>query len=424
MPRTAECYKAYKEASTGLLLHRSFYYAWVSQMIYTEDPQFFVAAVAPETNLGVFKLFLNPEMWVRFDIAGRMFIFQHEVMHVVYEHCTHPARQHRHFHRAADLFINSTLMSKENLKIPEHPDMPGRPSGLTLEDTCKQLEAGWDKAGQPRTIPVPPPAMPPEFYCNWLDDNWPPDPGGDGDKDGDGNGEFKLDNEHDHPEMDQGLSPTDQKILKIMIAEATQRAIKTTDPPIYLSERIEDLLQALKPKVPTLRQKLRKFVGRMGSIVFRPTWRRANKYGHFPRIIPEFRLKLLVVVDTSASMDNEEVSMGLGLLELITQHADVDYMPVDTQCYGPYPFKQRADHKYKIEGRGWTDMRQPFYWMKENKRVYDAVIIWTDLETPFPTRDERMGIPTLWVGTKHYPVPPGAGEVIYVDSVQVPSRAA
>ena len=402
------CKKTYEEAMTGLLLNRSFYYVWISQMIYTEEPSIYVAAVGPNTITGTFKLYINPANFLRFNVAGRMFILQHEVMHVIYEHFWSAAREHRFWGKAADLFINSTLMEKEGLKMPEDPDSPGFPSGLTIEDTCQQIEALWAKIGTPRTLDRPPAAQTPEFYCSWLDSVWPPRP------ESEDQSWYVLRNEPSHP--DQNVTEIEKKIIKAMVAAGVANALKVTPPPSHIAGDLTDLLESVKPRI-SLRSKLRKFVGRMGSIRYRASLGRVNKYGEVGRLIPEFSLKVLVVVDTSASMDNEEVAEGLGLLEEMSAYVEIDYMPVDTKVHGPYPFKKRGDHRYKVEGRGWTDLRAAFWWMRDNKKVYDAVIVWTDMGTEFPTREERMGIPTLWVATADGTLPPGAGEVIHLSSV-------
>lgn len=462
---TDACYQAFQDGLSGLLFRHPFYYYYISQTTYHEVPaethdEFPVAAVGFDISKGLFRLLLNRGLFPKIlpSVTGGMFILAHEVHHIILSHCTQEGKftKHELWPIAIDLTVNSTLV-KDGLKMPHHPDKPNEIYGVTIEKMVAAIEEEWKLLGIPKTLQPPAPCLPAEEYLIWMVENQPPRPkqggGGkgqgqgqgseDGDDEGDGQGQQdpngnqggkqkqnqgqggqdqdqddrtplqKLLDEAKHEMPD--LAPDEREIVKQMVAERAKQAAAQASPPGSIAGMVEQLIRSLKPQIPWGRQ-MSRWIGMQGGIEVKTSYARENKYFNVPTVLLRPTKKILFACDSSGSVGDDEIAQGMGEVEGIKKlGVDVDLMWVDWSVHEVKPFKVEKNG-YRAKGRGGTDMRRVFEWIKANKKHYDAVIIFTDLETPFPSRTDRMGIRTLWVGTRNHPVPPEAGEVIYLPS--------
>ena len=103
--------------------------------------------------------------------------------------------------------------------------------------------------------------------------------------------------------------------------------------------------------------------------------------------------------------------------------SEVDLMMVDMLIQRVQKFVSGEYHNMKADikpkGGGGTDMRVIFSWMRDQMKngvKYDAVVIFSDGETPYPDRADLCGVPTFWVlNTPSIKAP--VGETIYMPSL-------
>lgn len=146
---------------------------------------------------------------------------------------------------------------------------------------------------------------------------------------------------------------------------------------------------------------LRQFAGARARRAFnyaRPNRRQRERIGQVPgksrRI--DNRKKLMVVIDTSASMDRETVREIFVELEHITTHADVTVVECDAAIQRVYA---AATFSGEIRGRGGTDLRPPFEPDFLRRHRPGGIIYFTDGNGPFPAK--KPIVPTLWVLSEH-----------------------
>lgn len=171
------------------------------------------------------------------------------------------------------------------------------------------------------------------------------------------------------------------------------------------------------PKVDW-REQLREFMTAVSSGHDDSTWRRPNRRWlgqdlYMPSSIAESMGPLVVGIDTSGSISGELVSAFLsevvGLCENVMPEV-LHLIECDAKVQAHEVYDQAAlptlRSKTELKGGGGTDMRQIFKYVADNNIKPEAIVVLTDMETPFP---EQVEHPTLWASTsKHIKAPVGA----------------
>lgn len=105
--------------------------------------------------------------------------------------------------------------------------------------------------------------------------------------------------------------------------------------------------------------------------------------------------RLLVAIDTSGSVSNENLSEFVDEINGMINHVQCDYICFDTQLYGePKPFSKKAKH-VEVKGRGGTSFEPICEYI--DKAGYDGLIIMTDGYAPFPAKPRAR---VMWCLTK------------------------
>jgi predicted metal-dependent peptidase len=95
----------------------------------------------------------------------------------------------------------------------------------------------------------------------------------------------------------------------------------------------------------------------------------------------DFTTKILVAVDTSGSMSNDDLQLSLGFIKNFFKYgiSRIDVIQFDTKIYPESLVElHKAPKEFKITGRGGTDFNEVFQYTQEKDRTYDGVIIFTD----------------------------------------------
>jgi predicted metal-dependent peptidase len=119
---------------------------------------------------------------------------------------------------------------------------------------------------------------------------------------------------------------------------------------------------------------------------------------------------LLVVVDTSGSMTDDELSEILGQIDRLRSQsecrltliqADANIQKVEEfSTFEEAPWSQaKGGEQYTLLGRGGTDFRPAFDWAQKSRERFDALIYLTDGFGSFPERAPFF--PVLWILTRH-----------------------
>lgn len=214
------------------------------------------------------------------------------------------------------------------------------------------------------------------------------------------------DEENQHLDQHNGwdaisdLSSGERKGIENAINEAIKNTVKRCKDkmhgtlPAGLQAHIDQLLESLKPNV-NWKRKLKLFTNNASRTYLKQTVHRVSKrYGTTPsnKITP--KCKLLVAIDTSGSVNDDELKEFFGEIKNIhkTKRTEIHVVECDTQIGNKYEYK--GEMPEVISGRGGTDFNAPIQYANEELKP-DAIIYFTDGYAPNPEVPNR--IPILWL---------------------------
>ncbi len=323
-------------------------------------------------NIGC-QLTINPEFYNNLSEDHRFGLIKHELLHIAFGHLITRSlySDHKLFNIAADLEINQYILES---KLPE--------GGLLLSSFPEinlPRKAGTDKyyelleqAHQDGTSPS---------LDNLMDQM---------------NGESQYchgtwDDFDSLPEADKKLM---QKQIEHQLKESAEQTVKKQgNIPGELAELIHRLMHIEPPKFDW-KAYLRRFAGNSSVVYTKKLRRKYNKrYAANPGLKIKFKNHILVGVDTSGSVNNDELKEFFS--ELTHMHKTGHKITVaqcDTKLNSVKEFNPRKD--WEIHGRGGTSFQPVIDYYNENKGQYTALIYLTDGEAYAP---ENCPNNTLWV---------------------------
>lgn len=351
------------------------------------------------------KLRINPQFWDSISEAHRYGLVKHEVLHIVLRHLVFLKNYASRaiFNIAADLVVNQ-FIAPEQL-----------PDGAVTLDFFKPLEKTQglflekDKGV--------------DYYyeklLQFLQKQAKPAP-----ESASGTGKSGVsDEDHQKSEavlrqMDQwlqeeseamakhrfweefaALDSSETRVMEQFIKNATKQALQRTrlkthgSLPGNLLEELEAAV-ADKPLV-NWRRVLRLFAASSNSTFLKNTIRRPSKrYGVVPGIRLNRRHDILLAVDTSGSIQQEDLALFFSeIYHIWRQGARITIVECDVDIQRIYPY--RGETPKSVAGRGGTRFDAPI--RLANERMPDALMYFTDGYAPAPAISARM--PVLWVLT-------------------------
>lgn len=231
----------------------------------------------------------------------------------------------------------------------------------------------------------------------------------DEDERGSGNGHSSESNEHEiHPDELENLHPNWDKISKQSAHMAKQELQEKI---MNAAESIGDNIPgALKEKIERLKKAKTNWKGElsifMGTVRGRKkqyTYRKRNRRIEYaPGAKTTTRLKLVIIIDTSASVTKEQLEMfDAEIRKIYSSIRDIQIiiMTCDTQIRDIFEYNQKKmNEEIEFNGRGGTDFSPPFEMILKRehkllKKHPDAVLYLTD---GFGIAPDTFPIPTLW----------------------------
>ena len=323
-------------------------------------------------NIGV-QLSINPEFFTELSEDHRYGLIKHEILHISFGHMVMRDlySDKKLFNIAADLEINQYIA---NHHLPEGGLMLGSFPELNLPERAG-TKTYYDLLQQARE----------DGTCPSLDNLM---------SQMDGNSQYC----HAGWDEIEDLSEADKKLLQKQIehqikesAEQTQKKHGTV--PGELAELINRLLNPEPPKFDW-KGYLRRFVGNSSIVYTKKLRRKYNKrYSANPGLKIKFKNHILVGVDTSGSVNSEELKEFFS--ELTHMHKTGHKITVaqcDTELKSVKEFNPNKD--WEIHGRGGTSFQPVIDHYNEKKGRYTALVYLTDGEAYTP---EDCPKNTLWV---------------------------
>lgn len=129
--------------------------------------------------------------------------------------------------------------------------------------------------------------------------------------------------------------------------------------------------------------------------------RRINK--RYPRIHAgkkrRYHANILISIDESYSVDDELFTKFWSQFSGLSKFADFTIAPFDTEVFeeGVFKWKKGKNHPPERRLTGGTDFNAPTKWA--NERNFDAHVIFSDLEAPFPIKSKHK---RCWVTSERH----------------------
>lgn len=342
------------------------------------DPS--VAVMAVSMNEARFYLHINVDYFQKHPEFLRG-VLLHEVHHIVLGHLSNP--------KFEDPTHPDLMEIAKEISANEYIDEP-LPEAITLRDYERfGLSSGqstlerYERLVSLRQDAKPLPKIDPRFVDTHL-----PQP------------------------RDAGASERARALLSNAIHDAESNDPTLQERPARVcGRRLEQLLEALSPSAGVevaidWKNAVRMFLARIRAPVHsysRPSRRFPERTGEIPgriwRSRVEERPRLLVVIDTSASMTRHDLNEAARQLVPLSVHARLTIAEADNEIHRVYPFDGELS---TVMGRGGTDLRPALETAFLAAQQVRGVIYFTDGVGQLPER--APVVPVLWVltGPEHF----------------------
>ena len=318
------------------------------------------------------QLTINPEFYENLSKPHRVGLIKHELLHIAFGHLIMRDlySDHKLFNIAADLEINQYIdiskLPEGGLLLSSFPEL-NLPKKAGTKEYYKLLEQAQEDGTCPALDNLMNKMDGESEYCH---STW---------------------NEFDN------LSEPDKKLLQKQVEHQLKDAAETTvkkqgSIPGEFKDLIERLFH-IEPAKFDWKGYLKRFVGNSSIVYTKKLRRKYNKrYSGSPGLKIKFKNHILVGVDTSGSVNNEELNEFFSELAHMSKTGHkITVAQCDTSLRTVEEFNPKKD--WEIHGRGGTSF-QPVIDHYNEKGSYTALIYLTDGEAYNPDNCPNN---TLWV---------------------------
>ncbi len=335
-----------------------------------------------------YNLFLNENFWDILQEGQKRGLLKHELLHIAFMHLTDFGHltDHQMANIAQDIVINQYIDKDDLLPGPQlletYPELnlePKKGSNYYYEKlmegkkkgNCPNLNAMIDAMNQGLQICIT--------------------SGSGGDQ------ETQVPDHSSHQEF-AGLDEATQRLIKSqtehILKEVADSVIKSRGLIPGEFQSILDRMNATEPPKFDWRGYLRRFTGGSQKVYTKKTRRKYNKrYDENPGLKIKPKRHVLVAVDTSGSVNNEELREFFH--EVHHMHktgSEVTVIQCDAAISDVSPYNPR--HEIKLHGRGGTDFQPVIDYYNEHNHKFTCLVYFTDGECSSP---ENAKGKILWV---------------------------
>jgi predicted metal-dependent peptidase len=318
------------------------------------------------------SLYVNPDFFKSLDDDKKYGLIKHELLHIAFGHMTMRDifQDKKLFNIAADLEINQYIdeyqLPEGGITMDSFPEL-SLPYRAGTKEYYKLLKQAQDQGKS-------------ESLQNLLDSQ-------------DGNSPY----DHNTWEEFDELPESTQRLIEKQIDHQINTVAETLEKssgniPGEIKSVLERIRHVEPPKFDW-RGYLRRFVGNSNIVYTKKTRKKINKrFPGNPAIKVKTRSHILVGIDTSASVNNNELKEFMAELYHISKTGNqITIAQCDTVLNSVEKFNPKKD--LNIKGRGGTDF-QPVIDHYNEKGYYTTLIYFTDGEASSPNNCPKN---TLWV---------------------------
>jgi predicted metal-dependent peptidase len=326
------------------------------------------------SKLGIgMQLTINPEFYMNLSLPHRVGLIKHELLHIAFGHLIMRDlySDHKLFNIAADLEINQYIDENKlpdgGLILSSFPEL-----NLPHKAGTKVYYNLLEKAQEDGTCPS---------LDSLLDQM-------------DGESQYCHSTWEDFDDLSESDKKLVQKQIEHQLKESAEQTLKKQGHvPGELAELIHRLTH-IEPAKFDWKGYLKRFVGNSSVVYTKKLRRKYNKrYAVNPGLKIKFKNHILVGVDTSGSVNNDELKEFFNeLAHMVKTGHKITVAQCDTQLKNVKEFNPKQD--WEIHGRGGTSFQPVIDHYNEKKGSYTALIYLTDGEA-YPPEDCPKN--TLWV---------------------------
>lgn len=339
-------------------------------------------------------LLINPEYWNNIDDDEQLFILKHELNHILNKH----------------FFVGKDLSDQEKANIA---------GDIEINQYIDVERKYIDKYYYPETYGFPPQLGLREYYRRLPNTSMPFPNGcgkGDGTSKNNKDSQKTLVDDHSKWKDFENISEAEQELISDQVDHiAKQTAEQTVKQrgtiPNHLKDYIDDLFKQ-KPAIFNWKKYFRRMIGTAQSIDLKKTRKKESiRFPDSSAVKYRKRSQILVAVDTSGSVNNQEICDFFSEINHIHKAgAIIDICECDATVERVYRYNGKWDRS--ISGRGGTDF-QPAIEYFNLHREYTTLVYFTDgycsLSEIKPRNNNMIWIITSNGQRQEYP-----GRVIYI----------
>lgn len=325
------------------MIKRPFYGIFLSALHKSWSDKIETACIVFNKNQTM-SLLINESFWLSLNEDQRIALLEHEVLHVCHYHNVlyKDYSDRRLFNIAADMEINQYVQNIEVLQdyvnVYKYRDKDGHPF---------PINAGTRK------------------YYELLKE-----------LDSTKNQDFKH-----YWELSEDADNLTDELKRTIIESNIIQSADTLEKTIgNIPGHIEDMLEIIRNRKQSFDWKvyLRNFANNRFSTKVKVTRRRESKrYDGGPAIKKKRKSKVLVAIDTSGSVSQDELNIFLTEIDHIAKNnVEIELMQFD--CIIQDKRMYNKSDAIKIHGRGGTDFQKVVDYYEENNKEYNSLIIFTD----------------------------------------------
>ena len=331
------------------------------------------------------ELVINPEYWETQDDVQQLNLLQHEIYHIVFQHMflwdSFPNKEVLGL--AADCEVNSYLSNlDDSWVVPSLWNLPYKQgTKFYYENILKQESSQLQLGGS-------------ENRNNSQNNNT-----------------LKTKDDHSNWGKDfQECSDAEKQLIQNQINQQIKTAAEQTRTmrgtiPAEVQEIVDELFKP-KPRIFDWKAYFRRMLGSIYDINLKKTRRKESiRFPDSAGIKHKKKISILVAVDTSGSVNNEELLDFFNEISYIYKAgARITILECDAKISANYEYTGKWTGK--VHGRGGTDFQPVIDYYKKNIKDYAALVYFTDGECSIPDNVPRN---TIWVITsggdhnKEYP---------------------
>lgn len=195
-------------------------------------------------------------------------------------------------------------------------------------------------------------------------------------------------------QQEEAMSEVNEQALKSKLRELIDEARPGGEVPQAISGELETVYEQARIDWKTM---FKRFLTGRGRMQTRATYKReSRRYDSYPGSKRSVGLKVLIALDESGSISNDQLQTFFGELMALNRitNAQILVTEFDTECTKPMPAEEYRHTKAR-EKSGGTDFK-PVFALADSLKV-SLVVIFTDGEGSAP---EHVSQRVLWVLTK------------------------